>query len=100
MTEMLGYVKESKLEDLSEFLAKEFRKLEKAGADFGAMASNTPHIVFEDVQKKINIPLLSIVEETLKEIGMRNIDKAGLFGTLSTMEDSFKVQGGNIQSKL
>lgn len=95
MTEMLSYVKENKLDALSGFLAKEIKKLEEAGADFGALASNTPHIVFDELQKKVNLPLLSIVEECFKEIRRKNIKRVGLFGTLSTMDGGFyQTTGG------
>ncbi|MGE5812110.1 MAG: aspartate/glutamate racemase family protein, partial [Ignavibacteria bacterium] len=89
LTEMLSYVKENKLDVLSGFLAKEIKKLEEAGADFGALASNTPHIVFDELQKKVNLPLLSIVEECFKEISRKKIKRVGLFGTLSTMDGGF-----------
>jgi len=95
MTEMLGYIKENKLNDLTDFLAKQVKKLQDAGADFAALASNTPHLVFDDLQKKSNIPLISIVEETFKEIKKKNIGKVGLFGTLSTMDGGFYQKTGN-----
>jgi aspartate racemase len=89
MTEMLSYVKENKLNDLTDFLTAQIKQLENAGADFAAIASNTPHLVFNELQNNSDIPLLSIVEETFKEIKKRNISKAGLFGTLSTMDGGF-----------
>lgn len=89
MTEMLDFVKEGKLDELTGFLASGIRQLELAGADFAALASNTPHIVFDGLQKSVNIPLVSIVEETMKYIAGQNISIAGLFGTMSTMNAGF-----------
>lgn len=56
-----------------------------AGADFGLIAANTPHIVFDEVQKKTRLPLLSIVSETLKEVKGAGFSRAGLLGTKYTM---------------
>jgi len=46
---------------LIKYLLEEIQKLAKAGADFGLIAANTPHIVFDDVEKQSLIPLLSII---------------------------------------
>src|SRR6267154_837621 len=39
-------------------LADELERLARAGADFGALASNTPHIIFDELQRRSPIPLL------------------------------------------
>jgi aspartate racemase len=77
------------------------RQLENAGADCILMCSNTPHCVADGVQKKINIPLLHIAEETAKEIAKQRITKVGLLGTRFTMEHSFfrnRLSKHNIQT--
>ncbi len=94
MTEMLDYVKNKKNEELVRFLSKEINKLENAGADFAALASNTPHIVFDELQKNVNIPLISIVEETIKYCTKNGFTNTGLFGTMFTMEAGFYQQIG------
>lgn len=65
------------------------QRLEHAGADCIVMCTNTPHLVADDVQKKIKIPLLHIAEETAKEIVRQKISKVALLGTKFTMENSF-----------
>jgi aspartate racemase len=50
MTEMLSFVSSKQYNRLIEFLLMNIKMLEEAGADFAAIASNTPHIVFEEVQ--------------------------------------------------
>ncbi len=65
------------------------RKLESAGADCIVMCTNTPHLIADLVQQKINIPLLHIADETAKEIVKQNANKVGLLGTKFTMEHSF-----------
>lgn len=64
-------------------------RLQTAGADCIIMATNTPHLVADQVRGKINVPLLHIAEETAKEIVKQNITKVGLIGTKFTMESSF-----------
>src|SRR6476646_5450881 len=43
------------------YLVEEITKLARAGAEFGLISANTPHIVFDDVQRQSPIPLISIV---------------------------------------
>ena len=47
-------------DDLADYLVAGFDVLARAGADFGFIAANTPHIVFDEVQRRSAIPLLSI----------------------------------------
>jgi len=72
-----------------EWLVDGLRVLHKAGADFGFISANTPHIVFNRVKKLSPIPLLSIVEETCKSIEKLDVKKVGLLGTLFTMQSDF-----------
>src|ERR1700744_3157391 len=46
----------------TDYLLDEIGKLARAGADFGIIASNTPHIVFDEIAARSPIPLISIVE--------------------------------------
>jgi aspartate racemase len=89
MNELMGFVAAKNWSALSEWLLEKITSLHLAGAEFAAIASNTPHIVFDEVISKSPIPLLSIVEETCKtaqEMGLKNI---GLMGTKLTMEADF-----------
>jgi len=89
MTEMLSYVFNNQLDKLIDFLSDRIESLELSGVDFAAIASNTPHIVFEKLSERISIPLISIVEETSKEINNKKLHRVGLFGTKSTMTNGF-----------
>jgi len=66
-----------------------FRALEKAGADFGLIASNTMHVVFDKVQREISIPLINIIEVTAEAIKKEGIKTVGLLGTIFTMSKHF-----------
>lgn len=89
MTKMLGLIGANQMKEVTDYLAGEVNKLGKAGADFGLLAANTPHIVFDEIRERVRIPLISIVEATCGEARSRNIARAGLFGTRFTMQGSF-----------
>jgi aspartate racemase len=76
-------------EGLTDWLLEKVIALHKAGAEFAVIGSNTPHIVFDKVCSISPIPMLSIVEETLKNAQRRGFKKLGLLGTRFTMESDF-----------
>ncbi|MCU5109467.1 aspartate/glutamate racemase family protein [Bacillus cereus] len=63
--------------------------LEKGGADFIVICTNTMHKVLDDIQSKINIPLLHIADATTTQIKEQGISSIGLLGTKYTMEQDF-----------
>ena len=89
MTEMLGYVSKNEYEKLIELLVNEIEKLKMIGADYVAIASNTPHCVINEVIDKVTVPIISIVEETCKYVKNRGLKKVLLTGTYFTMEKNF-----------
>ncbi len=64
-------------------------RLERGGADFIIICTNTLHKVVEKVQEKISIPILHIAEVTSEELIENKIDKVALLGTKYTMEQDF-----------
>lgn len=70
-------------------LGEAARKLEAAGADFIVMATNTMHLVFDQVQASIQVPLLSLLDAVGEAILAGRIKKVGLLGTMYTMEKTF-----------
>ncbi len=89
MTKMLDFIGDGEFEEVSRYLAAEVKKLESAGADFGVLASNTPHIVFNKVRELSQLPLISIVEATCKTALDTELKKVALFGTKFTMQGGF-----------
>ncbi|MDQ2918374.1 MAG: amino acid racemase [Verrucomicrobiota bacterium] len=85
----IALVEGNNLLGLGAFLSEEIEKLHRAGADFALLASNTPHLVFDDLQRASPIPLLSIVEVTAAEAKQRGLKRVGLFGTGFTMRARF-----------
>lgn len=63
--------------------------LEKAGADFIVICTNTMHKVIHYIEEKINIPILHIADATANEIKKTNINSVGLLGTKYTMVQDF-----------
>ena len=86
---LLAWMKVGDLASVTDYLAAELERLARAGVDFGVIAANTPHIVFDELQERSPIPLLSIVEATRDEARARGMKRVGLFGTRFTMQAQF-----------
>ncbi len=65
------------------------RRLERGGADFVLIGSNTMHRMAADVQAAIGIPLLHIADPTAERIRAAGVTRVGLLGTAFTMEQDF-----------
>jgi len=89
MYQVFEFIDQSDLEGLAEYLVKAVQKLEHVGSDFAIISANTPHIVFDQVQNRVDIPLYSIVEETYEKARELGLKKIGLIGTKFTMEQDF-----------
>lgn len=80
------------------FLVSEAKRLEKAGADFIVMPCNSLHIFINDIRSAVKVPVLSIVEETVKFLKKNNFNKVGIVSTSATIENklyenAFKENG-------
>lgn len=87
--EVIRMSSEGDTEGLTAYLLAGIRNLAAAGAEVGALACNTGHLVFDELQKASPIPLVSIVEATCAEAVRRGYRKIGLLGTTATMESDF-----------
>ena len=65
------------------------RRLEGAGAELMMICTNTMHKMADDVQERINIPLLHIADAAADEIKRLGMKRVGLLGTRFTMEQDF-----------
>jgi aspartate racemase len=92
MTAMRALVEANELASLTQYLLEEIKRLAGAGAEFGFMASNTPHIVFDSVRRQSPIPLISIVEATCQAAQGQGLKRLALFGTRFTMQGEFYPQ--------
>ena len=73
----------------AEDMTKVIKALHSSGADFGIIATNTMHKVFDEVQENSPIHIVSIMEATAEKIQSANFTKVGLLGTIFTMQESF-----------
>lgn len=64
-------------------------RLEKAGAESLIFCANTPHKVFETVQRRVAVPIIHIADATAKAILRQNIRKVCFIGTKFTMQEDF-----------
>src|SRR6266508_6591416 len=85
----LDFMDANDLTGMADYLLEEIGRLARAGANFGLISSNTPHIVFDEVASKSPIPLISIVEATCAAAKARKLRRLALFGTRFTMHGTF-----------
>jgi aspartate racemase len=89
LNKVRGPVTANDLPRLANNLLPEIEKLARAGADFGLIAANTPHIAFDLIAPRAAIPLISIVEATCAAAKARQLKRVALFGTRFTMNGEF-----------
>lgn len=80
---------EGKWEEAGKLLGNVASSLEKGGADFIVICTNTMHKVIDYVEEKINIPILHIADATANQIKKSHLRTVGLLGTKYTMEQDF-----------
>lgn len=68
------------------FLIEAAKTLEKGGVDFIVMPCNSLHVFIEEIRSAVNIPVLSIVDETVKFLQSQNCKQVGLLATQITID--------------
>lgn len=89
MYQFLGMVESRQWKEIVELLLSSVEALYRVGADFAAIASNTPHIMFDAVRSKSPVSMISIVEATRDRAAGMGLKKTGLMGTKFTMQSDF-----------
>lgn len=89
MSEFIGLMKLKEYNKAASFLLEKLEALKRAGADFAAITANTPHLLFDELERKSPLQLISIVEATSMEAVNRKLKRPGLYGTGFTMNASF-----------
>lgn len=89
MQRMIRQITANQLPELIAYLLEEIGRLARAGADFGVLSANTPHVVFPEVQARSPLPLLSIVEVACQATRKLGLKRVGLFGSRFTMSGRF-----------
>ena len=78
-----------KWEEATRIMVQCAREVEGAGADFLLICTNTMHLMAEEVQAAIQIPLLHIADATARAVQSAGLQSLGLLGTRFTMEKDF-----------
>ena len=76
-------------ENATQMMIAAAQYVEKGGADFLMICTNTMHKMADEVQQNINIPILHIADATAEKIKAEGLRKIGLLGTRFTMEEDF-----------
>lgn len=69
------------------YLMAEAQRLERAGADFIVMPCNSVHVFIEEIRGSVGVPVLSIVEETVKFLKREKMGKVGIVSTSATIKN-------------
>ena len=85
----VGFADNNQWDSVISILSDSFNKLKNIGCDFGVIASNTPHRVFDEIASKTSLPLISIVDTTCNYAGILGLKKLCLMGTRFTMSSDF-----------
>lgn len=92
LTELIRILEAKDLDKLVEWLLARVDALQRAGAEFAAIASNTPHVVFDELARRSPLPLISIVEAACGKAHSLGLKRLGLLGTKFTMQADFFQQ--------
>jgi len=80
---------QNRWDELAKIMIEAALSLERGGADFVIICTNTMHKLYDEVQSKIRIPILNIADATAEKIKAAGIGKIALLGTRFTMEEDF-----------
>ena len=86
---MIEWMTAGELGKVTDYLSDAIDKLRLAGADLAALTANTPHIVFDELQARSALPLISIVEAACDKVQELKLKTVALFGTRFTMQAPF-----------
>lgn len=89
LQEVLELVSGRQWSRLVYLLLQKIKALHRAGADVAVVSANTAHVVFDELQAKSPIPLISIVTATRDKAAELGLKKVGLLGTRFTMQSNF-----------
>jgi len=85
----IDWPKEDRWDLVAQGLSEAAQKLEAAGADLIIIATNTMHMVIDQIRASVGIPVLSLLDAVADAILARGMSTVGLLGTQFTMEKPF-----------
>lgn len=87
-------------DEAARVLAEVARDLERSGADMVLICTNTMHLVFDEVQAAVGVPVLHIGDIVAEAVKAEGLDRVALLGTAFTMEKEFyrdRIAGHGIE---
>jgi aspartate racemase len=89
LSEFIALMKKKAYDEIVSIMLGKINALKNAGADFAAFTANTPHLLFDRINERSSLPLISIVEATCQVAKNQGLKMPGLFGTGFTMNGTF-----------
>lgn len=89
MYHMFEMLERKDFDGVANYVGQAANNLKAAGATFGLMCGNTPHIVFNQIQAQTSLPLMSIVDASLQKAQQLGLKRLLLLSTKFTMENDF-----------
>lgn len=89
LAKLVGFEERGDIDGYVRYLMTAIKSLEEAGSEFILIAANSPHSVFDILQKKASVPMLSIVDITAQEAKRLKMKKLLLIGIKHTMQSPF-----------
>jgi aspartate racemase len=86
------YQVENNWSGIADMLVEGGKRLQNAGVEKLMFCANTPHKVYEEVERQLNTPILHIADATAENINERGIEKVCFLGTQYTMTEDFITQ--------
>src|SRR5690554_3743195 len=87
--EIEPFMRTNEWDKIGQALINAAKDLEKGGADFILLCTNTMHKLFEQIKDGIKTELIHIADATAEKVLRENIERVGLLGTRQTMEEDF-----------
>jgi aspartate racemase len=85
----IAMLNENDLTGLADYISGSVEQLTRAGAEVALIAANTPHLVFEKIEERASIPMISIVQVTCDRAQALGLKRLALLGTGFTMRARF-----------
>lgn len=95
MAKFIALLEEKKYNDATNYLVDCLNNIKNAGADFAVLSANTPHLLFNEIKTKVDLPLISIVEVCAQKAQVLGVKKCALLGTKFTMQNDFYQRAFN-----
>ncbi|SDY19369.1 aspartate racemase [Ruminococcaceae bacterium YAD3003] len=82
-------VTEGRYDLLADYLLEKLECLDKSGSEVISLTAVTMHVVYDELAKRFNKPIISIPRVVAEEISSKGIKRIGLLGTIFTMEKDY-----------